>query len=201
MKEEDFDELTLLWLHAKQNAGQFSLDAATMSKAGELQKKFTMRSHFGSSIILTLTVGVLVFYFYFLFHLQDLLSIVGYNLMIGGLTLRIVIEIFSAWRSSKIKLYDTTVASLQSILAFLTFRKRIHGPITITIFVLYFIGFYMLTPEFSQYLALTWLIVMDVSALFIAWLLFYLIKRGINLEMNELNKMVNLHKKLIKDNE
>lgn len=199
MKEKDLDELSFLWQQAKQSVGQRAIDISAVRKAGEIQKKNNLRVHYSTAIILSVTVAIIVYYFYVLYHFQDLISVIGYNLMIVGLSLRIVIEFISVWRSRRIKLTDTTFASLQQTLSFLTFRQNIHGPITITIFVLYFIGFYMLTPEFSRNIPLPWLIIMDVSAMFIALFLFYIIKKGINKEMNELNKTVLLHKALVKE--
>jgi hypothetical protein len=199
MKEKDLDDLTALWQQAKSGAQQPSLDVAAISKAGEARKKSTLAAHYGNAAVLSATVIMLVFYFYYLYHFQDLLSKVGYNLMIGGLIIRIVIEIFSALRSNQIKISDITTASLHNSVAFLEFRKRIHGPVTIFIFVLYFIGFYMLTPEFSRYISLKWLLIMDISALFIAVMLMYFIRRGIKQEMEHLENMITIHKSLVKE--
>ncbi len=197
MKEKDLDELTSIWQQVKRNVEQPMVDISAVRKAGESKKKSTLLAHYGNAAVLSGTVAMLLFYFYYLYNFQDLLSIIGYNLMIGGLLIRIVIELLSAWRSAKIKLSDTTRASLQQSLTFLEFRKRIHGPVTIIIFTVYFIGFYMLTPEFSRYISLKWLILMDVSALFVAGLLVYFIKRGINQEMHHLKKMVEIHATLV----
>jgi hypothetical protein len=199
MKEKDLDDLTALWQQAKSGAKPSVLDVAAISKAGEARKKSTLAAHYGNAIVLSVTVIFLIFYFYYLYHFQDVLSKIGYNLMIGGLMLRIVIEIFSALRSKQIKISDITTASLQHSVDFLEFRKRIHGPVTIVIFVLYFIGFYMLTPEFSRHISLKWLLIMDISALFIAVMLMYFIRRGIKQEMEHLENMISLHKSLVKE--
>jgi hypothetical protein len=199
MKEKDLDELTALWQEAKTNARQSSLDVTAVRKAGESRKKSTLFAHYGNAAVLSGTVAVLVFFFYYLYNFHDTLSIIGYNLMIGGLVLRIIIEFFSAWRSTKIKFSDTTTTSLQYLLSFLEFRKRIHGPITIVIFILYFIGFYMLTPEFSRYISFKWLVIFDVSALFIAVMLMYFIRRGIRQEMEHLENMISIHRSLVNE--
>lgn len=199
MKEKDLDDLTTLWQQAKTGAGQPVQDVVTIIKAGEARKKSTLAAHYGNAAVLSGTVILLIFYFYYLYNFQDLLSKVGYNLMIGGLVVRIIIEFFSAWRSGKIKVSDVAVASLKNSLAFLEFRKRIHGPITIVIFVLYFIGFYMLTPEFSRHISLKWLVIIDVSALFIAVMLMRFIRKGIRQEMHDLEKMVAIHSSLVKE--
>ncbi len=199
MKEKDLDELTALWQEAKTNAVQGIVDIASVRKAGESRKKSTLFAHYGNAAVLSGTVAVLVFFFYYLYNFQDTLSIIGYNLMIGGLVLRIIIELFSAWRSTKIKFSDTTTTSLHYLLSFLEFRKSIHGPVTIVIFISYFIGFYMLTPEFSRYISFKWLVIFDVSALFIAVMLMYFIRRGIRQEMEHLENMISIHRSLVKE--
>lgn len=199
MKEKDLDDLTALWQQAKTGAGQPAQDVVTIIKAGEARKKSTLAAHYGNAAVLSGTVILLIVYFYYLYNFQDLLSKVGYNLMIGGLVVRIIIEFFSAWRSGKIKVSDMAVASLKNSVAFHEFRKRIHGPITIVIFVLYFIGFYMLTPEFSRHISLKWLVIMDVSALFIAVMLMRFIRKGIRQEMHDLEKMIAIHSSLVKE--
>jgi uncharacterized membrane protein len=119
--------------------------------------------------------------------------------MIGGLIIRISIELFSAWQSRKIKVSDAAAGSLQNSIAFFEFRKRIHGPVTIIIFVAYFIGFYLLTPEFSRYISIGWLILMDVSALVAAGILAYFIRTGIRQELSDLQKLIELQRSLSKE--
>jgi len=199
MKEKDLDDLTGLWQKAKAGAAQPSSNVASIINAGEARKKSAVAAHYGNAAILSGTVFLLMIFFYYLYDFQDLLSKVGYNLMIGGLVVRILIELFSAWRSEKIKVSDATTASLQNSVAFHQFRKRIHGPVTILIFVLYFIGFYMLTPEFNRHISLGWLVLMDVSALLIAVLLTYFIRRGIKQEMCDLEKMIAIQLSLVKE--
>jgi hypothetical protein len=198
MKDEELDDVALLWQQAKTKSHeQPKVNVSALIKAGEARKKSTLAAHYGNAAVLTVTVLVLVFYFYYLYNFQDVLSKIGYNLMIGGLTIRIIIELFSAWRSRKIKIADTASASLQNSVAFLQFRRQIHGPVTIFIFVAYFIGFYMLTPEFYRYISLMWLILMDTSALIIAGVLAYFIRKGIQQELYDLEKMVELQRSLV----
>ncbi|MBX2915968.1 MAG: hypothetical protein KF856_11930 [Cyclobacteriaceae bacterium] len=198
MKEKELDDLAMLWQEAKTiGSEQPKTNATALIATGKARKKSTLAAHYGNATVLTLTVLVLVFYFYYLYNFQDVLSKIGYNLMIGGLTIRVIIELFSAWRSRKIKIEDTASASLQNSVAFFQFRKRIHGPITIFIFVAYFIGFYMLTPEFYRRISLMWLVLMDTSALIVAAVLVYFIRRGIRQELHDLEKMVELQRSLI----
>ncbi|MBX2899920.1 MAG: hypothetical protein KF775_09720 [Cyclobacteriaceae bacterium] len=196
MKDEELDDVATLWQQAKTKSEQPKVNVAALIEAGETRKKSTLAAHYGNAAVLTATVLVLLFYFYYLYNFQDVLSKIGYNLMIGGLVVRIIIELFSAWRSNKINIVDTASASLQNSVAFLQFRKRIHGPVTMFIFVGYFIGFYMLTPEFYRHISFMWLLLMDTSALVVAAVLVYFIRRGIRQELHDLEKVVELQRSL-----
>jgi hypothetical protein len=63
----------------------------------------------------------------------------------------------------------------------------IHGPVTISILLLYTIGFYMLTPEFSRYFSLPVMILIDVSYIAGAAIVGIAIRHGIAKEMTILN--------------
>lgn len=196
--KEDNDELGTLWQQAKaKNQTSASTDLTEIKAQAAGKKKSALWAHYGNAGVLTATVLMLVFYFYYLYNFQDLLSKIGYNLMIGGLIVRILIELYSAFRSRTINVSDTAAQSLQNSVAFHEFRKRIHGPVTVIIFALYFVGFYMLSPEFSRYISFTWMVIMDVGALVVAALLILFIRKGIKQELRDLEKMVELQRSLV----
>lgn len=198
MKNE-MDDIKAMWEQAKDKSSQQPpFDVPSLIAKGEARKKSALAAHFGNALILSATLAMLIFYFYYLYSFQFIWSKIGINLMIGGLAVRIAIEIFSAIQSRKIKISDTAAQSLQNSIAFYEFRKHIHGPITKIIFGLYFVGFYMLTPEFSKYLSLFWVILIDTSAVVIAAVLIKVIGRGIRQELVDLEKMVELHTSLTK---
>lgn len=197
MKDEK-DDITMLWQQAKtKNQSSSVADLSEIKSQAAAKKKSALMAHYGNAGVLSVTVIMLVFYFYYLYNFQDVLSNIGINLMIGGLIIRIAIEIYSAVRSRNINLADTAAQSLQNSVAFHEFRKRIHGPITIIIFALYFVGFYMLTPEFSRHISLVWMIIMDVGALIVAAFLIFVIRKGIKQELRDLEKMVELQRSLV----
>lgn len=197
MKDEK-DDITMLWQQAKtKNQSSSVVDLSEIKNQAAAKKKSALMAHYGNAGVLSVTVIMLVFYFYYLYNFQDVLSNIGINLMIGGLLIRIAIEIYSAVRSRNINLADTAAQSLQSSVAFHEFRKRIHGPITIIIFALYFVGFYMLTPEFSRYISFEWMIIMDIGALIVAAFLIFVIRKGIKQELRDLEKMVELQRSLV----
>jgi uncharacterized membrane protein (DUF485 family) len=196
MKEES-DDLSALWQHAKgKSQAVVAPDLNEITKQAAAKKRSALIAHYGNASVLTLTVAFLVFYFYYLYNFQDVLSNIGSSLMIGGLMLRIGIEIYSALRSRSINVADSAAQSLQKSDAFYDFRKRIHGPVTVIIFVVYFIGFYMLSPEFSRYISTSWMILMDGGALMVAVFLALVIRKGIQQELRDLEKMVELQRSL-----
>jgi hypothetical protein len=201
MKSE-LDEIKTLWLQAKGKSHEQAAkqDANTLIGLGEAKKKSALSAHYGNALILSATLAMLIFYFYYLYNFKEVLSHIGINLMVGGIAVRIAIEIFSVTRSLKIRISDTTTESIKNSIAFHQFRKRIHGPVTRWIFGLYFVGFYMLTPEFLQHIRLPWVIVIDTSAILIALVLIKVIGTGIRQELKDLEAMVNLQEGLTKEN-
>ncbi|HET9054650.1 MAG TPA: hypothetical protein VFM90_10775 [Cyclobacteriaceae bacterium] len=196
--KEDNDDITALWQQVKaKNQTSVAPNLTEVKNQAAAKKKSALWAHYGNAGVLTLTVLMLIFYFYYLYNFQDVLSNLGINLMIGGLIIRILIELYSAFRSRTINVSDTAAQSLQSSDAFHEFRKRIHGPVTIIIFALYFVGFYMLTPEFSRYISFTWMVIMDVGALVVAAILILFIRKGIRQELKDLEKMVELQRSLV----
>lgn len=198
MKDEKLTDVAALWQKAKtSHQGQPKANIHELMASAQARKKKALSAHYGNAVVLSITVLLLMFYFYYLYHFQDVLSKIGYHLMIGGLIIRIAIEFFSVWRSKQVHISDTTARSLQQAVAFHHFRKRIHGPVTLIIFVVYFVGFYLLTPEFHKHISLAWLIFMDISALIIAIVLAYIIRKGIRQELVELEKLVELQRSLV----
>jgi large-conductance mechanosensitive channel len=121
--------------------------------------------------------------------------------MLGGLLVRVVIEIISVVKFRHIRYSDHIAQSTAAALAFYQFRRRVHGPVTVSILTMYVIGFYLLTPEFSQYIPLKWMIMMHVSFLIIAAVLFWLISKGIRKEISTLKHLANLQQAVTTENE
>jgi hypothetical protein len=201
MKNE-LDGIKTLWQQAKSSSQEQAAkqDASALIGLGEAKKKSALVSHYSTIAILSATLVILIVYFFYLFSFKALLSNVGIFLMVGGMSARIAIEVFSIIRSLKIRISDITAESIKNSIAFHQFRKRIHGPVTRWIFGLYFVGFYMLTPEFLQHIQLPWVIAIDVSAILIALVLIKVIRTGIRQELKDLEAMVSLQEGLTKEN-
>lgn len=196
---ESNDELTNLWKQAKQHHTPRPSSFATLVDKARATVRHTRNFHLGNvAILLVVVVGLLAF-FYYVAPLQTTLSHVGIGLMIGGLLIRIGVELHSVARSARINLGVNAVQATDDALSFYRFRKRIHGPITITIVLLYSLGFYLLTPEFSRYFSLFWMILIDGSYLVGAIILILVIRQGIRQEMRALAELIDIKKEMMQE--
>jgi VanZ family protein len=160
------------------------------------QKKNVLYSHYGNIAIMTFTLIVISLFFYYRMSYQKWTSVVGAILMVGGLALRIIIEVMSSFQSKRIQLLQDVSCTTEAAIAFYNFRKKIHGPVTISIVALYMIGFYLLTPEFSNYFSFDLLLLMDVSFFIGAFILIWVIRKGIKQEMEQLLSLTGLKEQL-----
>ncbi|MGB3851886.1 MAG: hypothetical protein WA958_18095 [Tunicatimonas sp.] len=187
---EPNNELHQLWQQAKQTHRAALPDATSLINRAKAHQRHTRNFHFGNMAVLSATVAGLLVFFRYVAPLQTTLSHLGIGLMIGGLLLRILIEGYSVVRSARINLSANAQQATSDALTFLRFRKVVHGWVTIAIVLLYSLGFYLLTPEFSQYFSLPWMILIDGSYLVGAAVLIILIRRGIKREMTALAELV-----------
>jgi len=112
--------------------------------------------------------------------------------MIAGVSLRIIIELVSIYLSASIHMSETTLKTNNASLVYYRFRKRINGPVTIAIIVIYTIGFYLLTPEFRFYFSKPMLVMIDLSYIFCAAILTWFVRKKIKKEMNILVKILQI---------
>ena len=81
------------------------------------------------------------------------------------------------------------------------FRTRVNGLVTIVILVLYTIGFYLLTPEFSLYFSTSILILIDLSYVLGAVIFTWFIRKTIKKEMRILNEILRIKNDLVAEEE
>jgi hypothetical protein len=193
--ENEMDDLKSIWKSAKGNTEK-AVTAATLISQAEAKKKNAVTSQFWNTGILLAVAIMLALVFYFFFPFRDTLSRTGIGFMIGGLLVRIAIEIFSISKSNKVNVSDTTTQATDDTLAFYEFRRKIHGPVTLTIVMMYIAGFYMLSPEFSRYISQTTLVIIDVGFLIGAIVMALLIRTGMQKELRDLESVIKIKKAL-----
>jgi hypothetical protein len=197
--DNEFKNLQQKWQKHKKELGDSSLSFEHIVSTIERKSKKGLSFHYGNIIILSITLICLFLFFYFVAPVQELLSRIGVGFMMIGILLRIVIEVFSSIKSKKINKLDTALKTTELTIDFYTFRKKIHGAITHIIFVLYLVGFYMISPEFSNYFSLWQMILMDVSCFVIIAIIYIQMRKGIQKEMNTLLEIIELKNEIIEE--
>src|ERR1700730_7730887 len=152
------DNLTNKWKEAMQVVEPPLQTAEQLIGIAKEKKKRILYSQYGTIVVLTITLIAISFFFHFARPFKELLSKIGIGFMLCGLLLRIIIEVISTFKSKNIHLINNASKTANDALAFYNFRKQIHGPVTISTVGLYIIGFYLLSPEFSEYISLQWMI-------------------------------------------
>lgn len=186
------DNLKNMWKDARNNHPGEPADTGHIIAMAKQQIKRTIRLQMTTILILTVVAAGLSAFFMYVAKLNHTISHIGTGLMIGGLVLRIIIELISIRLSANIDLSKTALKANNASLAYFKFRKKINGPVTITIVVLYSIGFYMLSPEFSLYFSTPVMIIMDLSYILIAVIFTWFIRMTIKKETNISNEILRI---------
>ncbi|MEO9209891.1 MAG: hypothetical protein ABI208_02265 [Ginsengibacter sp.] len=69
-------------------------------------------------------------------------------------------------------------------MSYFRFRKIMNGPVTVSIVILYSIGFYLLTPEFSLYFSTSMMVLIDLSYIIAAVIFISSIMKAVKKEMS-----------------
>ena len=193
---DPIEDMKALWQKARNTDQKQFPDTDRIIMLAKQKRKSIIRMHVGNILILLMTLLLISSYF-MIVSFNQVLSHIGIGLMVCGLLVRILIELWSIALSAKIDLSDDTLKTNENFLKFYQFRKRIHGPVTITIVALYTMGFYLLTPEFSSYFNTPMMVLIDGSYLVGACIFTWFIHKAIRKEMNCLNEMISIRKDIV----
>ncbi len=190
--DSEFNKLQNKWENNKKEI-ELSNDSLDIlySKIKE-KEKANYFFYYGTITILLATLIVISLFFYYVAPVKETLSRIGVGLMVSGLLFRILIEIISIYKAKQINNIDDTLKTTENTINFHQFRKTIHSVIAPIIIILYTIGFYMITPEFSLYIEFWNLVLIDVSYVIIGIILFIVIRKGVKKEMQKLNEIIKL---------
>ncbi len=195
----EFEDLQRKWQKDKEEIKNDPKIVNQMLFTIKEKKNSSVKFQYGNSIILLITLLGITAFFYYVAPVKQILSRIGVGLMIGGLILRIAIEFISIAKSKKVNVTDNALKSTEDTIAYYNFRKRIHGPITITIIALYSIGFFMITPEFSLYFTTWQMILIDLSYIIAAAIFIPIVRRSIKREVKTLLEIIELRKKMVEE--
>jgi hypothetical protein len=187
----DFNDIKTLWKNNKElirsNAPQ---DTEEIIVRATKKRNRTLRIQLGNIAILMVVLLTLSLYFVYVAKFQQTISHLGSLLMVGSLALRILIEMLSIYFNQKIDLTETVTSNNNSFLRYYSFRKKIHGPVTIGVVLLYSIGFYMLTPEFATWFPFWLLVLIDSSYVPGAFIAGYFVRSAIVRELKMLKEIL-----------
>ncbi|MFT4739883.1 MAG: hypothetical protein ACI9L9_000658, partial [Marivirga sp.] len=186
---DDFGLIKDQWNKQKRSIPTSEVATSYLIKMAKKNKRKSQLAHLYTIIVLSSTLIVLIFFFINVAPFEQLLSHIGIAFMCGGLLLRIIMEIVSASKAAKISTAIDALNGTNQAVAFYQFRLKMHGTTTYVIVAAYIIGFYMLTPEFLLYLALKWVLIMDIGFVFIALVLFLTIRKGVLTELSVLKEL------------
>lgn len=194
---EDFSTLKGNWDSLKTK-----IDLSSAPAIVDIEQKIKIKErenyffYFGTIIILSITViGVLLFFTY-VAPVQEIMSKIGYWLMILGLIFRIIIETISITKAKRIFKLDNTLNNLENLAKFHEFRKIIHNIVSPIILVLYTIGFFIIVPEFSKYIEFWYLTLICLSYFVAGIIIFYVIRKSVKKEIKKIDEILSLKKEL-----
>ncbi len=193
------DELSNQWKKARTQLQTPPTDGNQLVKRARRRKRSSQYFQLGNIVILTITLIGIGLFFYWVAPVREALSRIGVACMLGGLLLRIGIEVWSIVKSTKIHLGASTVRVTREAVRYYSFRRQIHGPLTLTIVGMYVLGFYLLTPEFSLYIPFKWMLLIHASFPIQAGFLFVQIRKGIKEEMQSLAELIEIENDLRAD--
>ncbi|MEQ8926305.1 MAG: hypothetical protein RLO81_10860 [Fulvivirga sp.] len=193
---KDFDDIKNKWQQSKKEQPASKVSAVELIELSKKKMRSVVNMHLANIGILIITLIGIVAFIVYVARFQETLSHVGVSLMLGGLAIRILIEGYSIYASSTIDLSKSAKEVNEQYLGFYNYRKRIHGPVTITILVLYVIGYFLLLPEFNVYLSDTMMIFITISLIPAAFIVGYSIKKGIKKEMGVLSELIDTRESL-----
>lgn len=197
----DFQDLKAKWQSAKQSQPITKSSSSDLIKDIDAKRKSGLRFQYGNIAILGATLVALILVFVVFFPFNELMSRIAVALMVGGMAVRVAVEFISVQKSKSINMGATALEALQSSEAYLSFRKRVHGPVTISILVIYTLGYYAILPELSKYFD---------QRLIIFWAVIYVVglfvfgnqvRKSIKKEIKELEEIVALKKEILQKEE
>lgn len=191
---DDLDNLKSLWKNDRSKDHRQPGDSCHIIAKAKQQMKSSIHLQLRTILILAVTLVGMASFFMYVAKFKQPVSHIGTGLMLGGLALRIIIECFSIFLSNNINLSETALRSNNTSLAYFQFRKQINGPVTFIIIILYSIGFYMLTPEFSLYFSKAKMILIDLSYIPVAMMFTWFIRKTIKKETKIRNEILRIRK-------
>lgn len=196
---DQISELKNKWQNAKENSRDQSKGLSELLELSKKKMKSAVKIQIGNIFVLAITLLGLLLFFKYVAPFNETMSHIGVLLMVGGLVVRIAIEIYSIYRSSRINIGQSTADFSDASLLYYHFRRRIHGPVMAIILIAYTVGFYLLNPEFSIYLSFEMMIFINVAYLVGAVIVAVSIRKAILGELGHLKELLDLQNDIVEN--
>lgn len=193
---EQINDLKKLWQDSRNSNQVNTADKEKIIAEAQKKMRQTIKMQLGTIVILTLTLAILCLYFFYAVYFQKAISQIGASLMMGVILVRIILELFSIHLSVKVDLTNSVNDLNSAALSYHRFRKLINGPVTIGLLILYSTGFYMLTPEFSEFFSKPVVILLDASYIFIVFVFIRIFRTTVRKEMNILDEILKIQQNI-----
>lgn len=197
----EFQDLQSKWKAAKKSNDEKQQSTHSMLQEINAKRKSGLRFQYGNLVILGITLLALIVVFVVLFRFKERISQIAISLMIAGIAARVLTEIISVQKSKQIDMGGTALEALQKSESYLSFRKKVHGPVTFWIVAVYTVCYYAILPELSLYfdqrIIIFWAIIYVVGAV----ILVSQVRKAIRKELTELKEIVELKKDILQKEE
>ena len=123
---DPFSELESVWQSGKENLKSSPESLQTIYAQIQKNKRSNFLFYYGTIIILSITLVGVASFFYFVAPVQEILSRIGVGLMLGGLLIRIILEIITGIRSKKVHVQSNSLEAVNNAIAFCQYRKKVQ---------------------------------------------------------------------------
>ncbi|MGB0521865.1 MAG: hypothetical protein ACPGJS_02835 [Flammeovirgaceae bacterium] len=189
---DPLDDLKDAWKAQKSVLVQPKLSSTDLLHKIRINSNQAKNEHIAIIAMLSVSAFVVGWFFWFYLKAPHWLIHTGSWGMVGSLILRVVIELISLNKFSRLSFSENTKVATQQFKRFYEWRKKLHGNITMGFYLFYSISFLSMTPIFAKHMELYWVIVMVVGFILIMITLVYFARIGIRRELKQLRAIKHL---------
>jgi hypothetical protein len=192
------DDFNKAWKASRPQMPESETILKRIYSEGSKRRKEIRQFHTGNIIVLGVFLLVLIAGYLYLNMFRQVLTQTGIIIMIGVMAARVIIESLSLFKVNALPVADQTSVMTNSLLKLYNIRRIIHGPVTISLVVLYLTGVGMLIPEWTNYFNNKLLFLMFGGFLVTGFVIIVAIRKAIVKEMANISAMSELQKQISK---